>query len=516
MRRYRRRPSPPRSRRRSWRPYLAAIADQRWADAEALWCPEYLADSKRLGITYLDQPCAWDLASAPVLARADLRAGRVGTEVDVVRRTDERAEVVVQLRAGDQTLSSRYGLTRDGDTWQLTNPIWLAGRSWPEYTTDYCRLFVQHAGLLNDVALNELDRFVVETAAQLGVGEDRLADLHRIKVPYYLADEATVAELTGYPTKGMADLAGGAVISSHFPHFHELAHLLVNWSVGEVPLYTLPWLQEGVACRLGGRWGRSPEVILYMGWVNLDMQMVTTADILTWSGFRQAPTGPNATYGVSALLCELVIGEAGWPALLDLYRKLSGGLEVVAGWTERRVADAVGCACGWTDPTTVPALTDSVLRHSRCWRRCGIVPGPPADAPPAELITEADGVRIRRVGPALEVSVGGDTWPIVLLFDDRSGTPRGRTAPGVSTLFQEHLPDADWQGERWGLVCRPRNVGFYDWGTNRLLGTWVADFSGDVLPTDEHGRLVFSLVGPNDRSDGPAWSQDLVVRVVRP
>ena len=496
--------------------YLSAIGDQRWDEARALWSPEYLADSKRLGITYLDQPCAWDLASAPVLARQALRDGTAVATCDLVEQDDATATVLVQVRSADTTHVTRYGLLHAGDTWQLVNPIWLAGRSWSEHTTDYCRLYVQRDGLLNDIALAELDRFVAETVRCQGAGDDRLAELRRVKIPYYLADEATVAELTGYPTKGMADLAAGAVISSHFPHFHELAHLLVNWALKEVPLYTLPWLQEGVACRLGGRWGRSPEVILYMGRVNLDLAMVTPAEVLTWSGFRQAPAGPDATYGAGALLCDLVVSEAGWPALLDLYRAQSGDLAAVSGWTDHRVADAVGRACGWTGPTTVPALIDSVVRHSERRRRCGIVPGPPVDASSAAVVTEADGVHIRRAGSVLEVAVAGETWPVVLVLDDRPPDHRQRPAQGASTLFQEYLPDTDWRGERWGLVCHRRSVGFYDFGTNRLMGTWVADFSGEILPADESGRLVFTLAGPDPRPGGPIWPEDLGVRVVRP
>ena len=75
--------------------------------------------------------------------------------------------------------------------------------------------------------------------------------------------------LTGHDAHGMTNFQFDAIISRHLPHTHELVHMLYNFAQEDLPLFTLPVLQEGLACCLGGRWGKSPDVINYWGNVSV-------------------------------------------------------------------------------------------------------------------------------------------------------------------------------------------------------------------------------------------------------
>ena len=493
--------------------YAAAVAGGQWTVARNLWWPDYLAEAAALGIRYRGQPCPWDLASPLLLQRLALRTGEATREVAPAVVDGDEAAVVVRVLVDGRGQDQTYGLIRAQGSWHLCGRIWLAGRHWPTRRTRTCLVHVQRPELLTDAACTALDAFVAETAARAGADPRRLASLASTPIPYYLADDETVAALTGYPTRGMADLAGGAVISSHFPHFHELAHLVVNWSLQDVPLYTSPLLQEGLACRLGGRWGRAPAVILYTGWFHLDQGLLTVEEVLTRDGFLATPAGPDGAYGVGALVCDLVRTEAGWPAVMDLYRSLSGDLDEVAGLGAGEVAAAVGRACGWPVPPTPAALADSVARRAARWRRCGIRPGglSAGRVVRAALTAAEGGASARLAGDELELTVAARSWPAVLLLEDRPAQARERAGEGGSVLFREQLPGRDWDGVRWGVVCRPTTCSFYDYVTNRVLGIWVADFSGEApLTATAAGELVFTVDLPPGVGDGLAAGGALI------
>ncbi len=212
-----------------------------------------------------------------------------------------------------------------------TERIGAGGADWPVIETRFFRIHHQPEVVPSAVAMAELDRFTAATAGKVGFSTEDLADLESTRLDYYLCDDATVQRLTGYPTKGMADLRGRAVISSHFPHFHELAHLLVDMTFEETPLQTLPVVQEGLACLLGGRWGRSPEVVLYTGWVNDHFGMGSLDEVLTQEAWNSFGGGADVAYPLGALLCETVRREAGWAGVMELNRKVAGSAESTAG-----------------------------------------------------------------------------------------------------------------------------------------------------------------------------------------
>jgi hypothetical protein len=282
----------------------------------------------------------------------------------------------------------------------------------------------------------------------------------------------------------MADLRGRAVISSPYPHFHELAHLLVDMTFTETPAQTLPVVQEGLACLLGGRWGRSPQVVLYTGWVNDHFGMGTLADVLTqeaWNGFGG---GSDVAYPLGALLCEAVRRQAGWAGVMELNRRVAGSAEKVAGLDEKTIRGHINRICGWTenDDSLEKAMAQVMAEN----KRCGILPGGPwpgagvAIAPAAFFATGEE-------GPIFKVEASA--CPLFVLSQADPGS-------SASTLFQEHLPANTYRGQRWGLRVSPETISLYDFATNQLLGLWVAGFTDEPdACAGPRETLVFRLEG---------------------
>ena len=293
------------------------------------------------------------------------------------------------------------------------------------------------------------------------------ADLH---LDYYLCDDATVQQVTGYPTKGMADLAGRAVISSHFPHFHELVHLLVYAAQDDPPAQTLPLIQEGLATLLGGRSGRAPEVVLFMGWLSQSMQPMDWHRALTQRGFHEVPGGADATYPLGAMVCELMRRELGWPGVLELNERLSGSLEFVSGLSVEDVLGTMGKLNGQGLGRMPVWLSDGLHESWNRNRRCGIVPP-------------------GRTGGGQVFTVRADSFPVYLL------SPADDHENAVSSTWEEHfIGQQPYRGQRYGLRVSPDDIALYDYATNQLLAIWVAGFTSEFgACSPEEGVVSFGL-----------------------
>ncbi len=447
-----------------------------------LWSPEYLAACSRLDINYAESSASFDLASPLHTYLKELRRGKLRLQVGAADIDGEGFVVPVQLVGGPAAPPFHYAVVPVGDDWKLAGRIWAAGRTWPRFESEFVAYHCQDEKLLTAPARQALDRYVADTAALLAVSPERLDDLRRHKILYYLADEETVARLTGYPTKGMAELATGSVISSHFPHFHEVAHLLLNYALEEAPLLPLPLLQEGTACLLGGRWGRAPRVIQYMGWVNHSMGLVELKDILTRDGFYAAASGPDATYAAGSVLCDLIVTEAGWPGLLELQTSLalSGEPRDAAA-----IAGEIARVCGWETDTPLALLQEKYEAWLPRFRRGGVEPG--ADA---GQLTGTE-VLIREVDDAFEFVVPGGDEPVAVL----PVSPSVGEKESHSSLFSEVLRGHTYAGQPVGLRCSSSSISVYDFAANRLVGVWVGDFSGEPQGAGSGaGQIVFRVM----------------------
>jgi len=367
-----------------------------------------------------------------------------------------------------------------------TEAIRRAGADWPIHETRFFRIHHQPALLPAEVACTELDRFTAETAVKVGHSAATIAELEAAKLDYYLCDDVTVQELTGHPTKGMADLRGRAVISSHFPHFHELAHLLVDMTFAETPAQTLPVVQEGLACLLGGRWGRSPEVVLYTGWVNDHFGMGSLEDVLTQEAWNRFGGGVDVAYPLGTALCEAVRREAGLPGVMELNRRVAGSAGKVARLSDLDIRGLIAQICGGDRGQDLAMALGRVMADQK---RCGILPGGEwrQTGPATSLETGSATAQVRKHKGGWIWKIRALDYPIFVLAEAGSGAAR-------SPLFTEHLPGHTYHGERWGLRISPETVSFYDFGTNQLVGLWVAGFTEEPGGLDSpDGALIFRL-----------------------
>ncbi len=357
-----------------------------------------------------------------------------------------------------------------------TQQILNGAKSWPIVETQFFIIHYHPETPPEELARAQLDAFVVDTLCKLDPSESLQPQLETDKLEYYLCTDLMVQKLTGYPTKGMADLSGRAVISSHFPHFHELAHLLIDLLMSERPQQILPVVQEGSACLLGGRWGRSPDTILFTAWVQHNFSMGDLEDVLTYEGFHSNPQGTDVAYPLGAVLCDLVRREVGWSGVLELNRQLSGSPEIIRSLSKSQILEIIAGICGWENGDSAAKLQKKVDSLWAGYRRCGIEPATEANHQEfeMEIVSDTGSARLFSGEVAKTIEVNSRERLVFLLSPPTQN-------PGFSSqIFADHFPGKEYLGEHYGLRCEPDNISLYDYASNQLLATWVAGFTQEM------------------------------------
>ncbi len=456
--------------------YLDFLERGERGSAESCWLAGELEQSRRLGIHFTDEELKVDCASPLLPLLPDIRTGRYSIEVEEIRLDgNDRARITLVVRGGEIEPRIQYEAKLTEHGWRLASPLMLDASHWPVIETRFLRVHCDEPSRLNSIALAEADSFVLATARLLSIGAARLVLLERDKIDYYLCTDEQILELSGFRTHGITNLALDAVLSVHLPHHHELAHVLINFALADVPILVLPALQEGFAVAVGGRWEKSPEVVLELGAYLMEQDPGAIDDLFTESGFRDKIGMPDISYPMSGLLVRSLIETAGAERFLEIYRESAGARKT--GAAELLFPDV-------SDPARL--LRDYA----------GRLPSSGIDPPGGEL-SGSPSLTLRTSGMTITIWGLGVDWEFEVRF--RGGKPAGAIlfTPGnvpvdttyKSDLYSRHFPDRIYQGEHYALRFDTKEAGLYDYYVNRLEAKYVKSFR----PSErywEHGRGI--------------------------
>jgi hypothetical protein len=454
--------------------YLQALVAEDWEKAETYWLPEEIRTSKRLGIAYTGTKVKYDCASPVISALEGIRSEDVKVSVTEIIHHDDWAQMSVQLTTpGDSAKVSYYLMKSEGD-WRLVSPLFIHTRNWRKHDTRYFTVRFSDASLINKHALEELDRFVVSVGKYLVLSPLEMQRLEEEKIDYYLCGEEETKKLTGFSTPGMTNLQSDAIVSRHLPHYHEMVHLLMNYALKELPLYTLPCFQEGIAVCLGGRWGKSPGVIFQIGHFTLAQEIFQLEDVLSYDGFHRKVNNPDFSYPLSGIFVKFLIERFGMERFRPLYRGLSGAEATVRAFSVEDVQSKVSkiCEMSWVD------IGNEFAGYWEQFEFSGLVPGGYLVPNEPMMIVKSAGLyaQVWDLDDAYLFGIRAmtDTPSGVILMKDSSWSVAESYR---SRLFAEHLPDAPYDGEVYGIQFSADDVGLYDYYTNNLVAKYVSSFS---------------------------------------
>jgi len=465
--------------------YLTALKANDLSKAISCWTDEAILESGRLGIVFTDVSPKYDNASVVVTHIAALRKGEATVSCGAVTPHNGWAELPVIVKSGRDSVLTTYYFEEQKGEWKISAPLFIHSRGWKTRNTRYTELHYRDSTLLNDYAIEKLDSFIYSVSMKMGMSEDRQAGLQQVKIPYYLGDKDDVKALTGFETFGMTNLQFDAVVTQYLPHPHELTHLLIDYVLKEQPLYTLPFLQEGLACCFGGRWGKSVAVIDQMGCYLLENEVVQLDSVLTWRGFYQSVGMSDLTYPVSSEFVGFLIEEGGFEKFLEFYRAGSGTPDSLMKLTVKDIHESAELIYG----TKWPVLMTQFEEYRKQRTFSGLEPGGEMNGVPIIKLEEGgnsvkvcDGENAYTV--KCRLTKPGEFVTLVLTMLEQDSTSY------KSKLFAEHFPGSQRRGEISGIRFNSREAGFYDYRTNTLEAKYVMAFNPSESYWDEKDETV--------------------------
>lgn len=454
--------------------YLQAVLRNDWPEARDLWMPGDVGDSERLEISYTDVPFKGDCASLLVLERRRIESGQIEAFVGDITVEGTSAQIPFLLQIGEETAVTQYHAVHTRNGWRFTSPVSALSAGWDRRSTEFLDLHIQPSRPISEEAIRALDRFVGEACVRLGVSPDRIDLLRARKLGYYLCDESNVDRIVGATTRGAAWLPSDAVVTSEPCHLHELAHLLVNFARKDLPLYTMPFLQEGVAVALGGRWGRSSGVMQGLGKFTLQSGMLSIEELFSWQEFRDQAA--DWTYAPSGVFAGFLLDSLDSEQFLRLYGQLSGPWSELQQMSRSTVQEAI-CTAAKTDWATLQSRFSDYLEALPCG---AIVP---ADSCIGERAAHWQGDSVTATASTgnsficWDIDAPATTLSFAVLFLESAPSGRPTEPTGASSrLFAEQFPERVYNGEVMAIVFAPGEIGVYDFRTDLLVAKFIDSF----------------------------------------
>jgi len=440
------------------------VRDLLWQrDSLASWFdPAGLASSHRFGIVY-------EGVDHKILIACDVGdsvRGRISREppgYSLALDTVDERHALLTLTLDRFGVKNRYYF--EGN--RCVSTLAYLARKWSVVGSDFFRFHLGDSSRFNTYCIAQLESFVRRMAGELQLTDQDLRTLRDQKIDYYLCrDESEIERLTGYRARGMYNLAYDAIVSTYPAHFHELTHLLVNFKLRRLPLYTHPFLQEGVAVACGGRGGMEPGVLLSLGSFLFRSGFVDDSTLLDKKEFGQLDA--SLTYPASALYTRYLIGTMGMGKYLELYRTHSG----VAGdpAVTRITADELGGDSAWQSYVRMSASNEAIaIDHA------------PVDA---RLVLEDPTTRVTEDSARYYFQLSGS---VLVPSEEVFPTYRSRK-------FEELFPGKTYRGEKYLIRVNEEEVAVYNLFTDNLLASYAASFT---IPPKQvprsGGRFSFSI-----------------------
>ncbi len=456
--------------------YFRSIKNGDFASARNFWHSNALKRADRLNIQYNNIPLKIDCASPAILYMEQIQNEIVNWEIGECREIEENFQVCdAAFITGGDTLIQPYYIEYDNNNARLIKSQDVFARDWAIVQTDYVRIHYNDSSLINEYAVKELDHFIDDASEVLEISSGRMELLRSEKIDYYLCNVDDFENITGHHAHGLYVIPSDAIITRHLPHRHELAHFLINYKLETLDLFTIPLLQEGFATAIGGRWEKSNDVILQLGYHLHSQNLIHLDSMLTRDDFYRS--GPaDMTYPMGGLLVNMIIDELGMKNFLVIYRSLSGTGEEVAGIDSETIKTTIAGAFGWEWTEFLDHFSSYVNKYNSIG--ITIVDSLPSEEP--YFTTEDDYVvhKIWNENETYIIEISSDliltTFNIFFIDKNSDISPEYR-----STLFKDMLADYNsFSGQRYGIISITSDLGVYDFYTNELLAKYIPDFYG--------------------------------------
>ena len=348
----------------------------------------------------------------------------------------------------------------------ISKPTYYS-RDWVRLKSKYFVFHTSDSSLLNEYSINRLDSFVENMLELLNCSDGEIRKLKDEKIHYFLCqDDSEIINLTGYSARGLYYIANDFIISTFNSHFHEISHLLINYKIKSLSLFTQPLLQEGFAVALGGRGGKEPNVILDMGSFLVKSNFLDYKMLLSKATFYQY--NASMSYPVAGLYVRFLIKSIGIEKYLELYTKYSSS----------------------NDEIDKVSISSDDLPASIEWEN--YYKNFDSNLISISIIDQKDFPVI--VNENEEFSIYANDCAYLIKIKNTIGIKSKDIINYNSTLFTELFPNSIYKGEKYIISANAEEVSIYNLLTNNLVAKYVQGFSIDNKSVQqENGYYVFSV-----------------------
>ena len=426
---------------------------------ESFVFPEELAISKRLGIQYEGVNNKFLISyEIPAEIVADIKNKQINYNIDIQNLDDVYS--ILNFKVSAKNFKTKYYFKNEF----LISPPYFYYNNWQKIESEHFIFYVSDTEYFNQYSIEILESFISEIFVAMNYTEEEILLLKKEKIIYLLCkDEDEIEKLTSYKARGMCNLAYDYLITTYNCHYHELVHLLMNCKMKKLPLYTHPFLQEGLAVALGGRGGKEPEVILNLGHFILSSGFINYTELFNASNFKNYDA--SMSYPVSGLYIKFLLSLYSFENFVELYRKYSS-----ANVSQTMIS-----------PNDLPAFSKwenflneylsnsiSVDFNEENYR----------------LLTENDFYYLKGKDDKYLVSSKGS------FLISTPDSPENYK----SNIFQEYYPELEYKGEKYLLRINDNEIAVYNLFTNNLIANYVSGFTLDMKPVpNENNFYKFSI-----------------------
>jgi hypothetical protein len=368
------------------------------------------------------------------------------------------------------------------------SPVTYYSKDWATKTSKYFIFKISEPKYFNDYCINKLDEFVDSIAVLLEFTEQEKKLLEEEKIYYVLCrDEKEIERVTGFNTRGIYITAFDEVVTTYNTHYHELAHLLINYKLKTLSLYTLPFFQEGFAVAVGGRGGMAKRVVLDIGYYLHNSGFLTYDSIITNEGFYKEDA--SLTYPVAGFYNAFLLKEMGTGAYVELYKKVNGDLNFI----QLLKADNLILPGG-----TFVNFLDNYGMYSTVYVNAGDTNKPRLLLPDGtEVIMRGSPGDFMKVNSYYKFIVNS---PFLFSPEDKD-----LYKDYISKKNKDVLDDEDKIGNwppKYGIVCDSLSIRLYNFYTNEVIASYSTGFSIDQnfvpFSNDNYSFFINESVFEND------------------
>jgi hypothetical protein len=409
--------------------------------------------SNRLGIEYEGVNnkylISYDIED---VIKNNIKRGELDYAIETVNLEDNYSKIILSI----QEMSYQKEFYLKGG--KYISPISYHTRGWKEIESEHFRFLISDTTLFNSYCIDNLENYFLKIARLLDFGDRRLKGIEAHKIYYILCkDEEEIELLTGFNIRGTYNLA------------YDLLHLLINFKLQRLPLYTHPFFQEGFAVSHGGRGGKEPEVILGIGSFLYNSKMLDYSSLLSREDFYQFDA--SLSYPASGLYNKFLIEQIGMEKYLELYQKYSGTadevgkMEIPENELPRRAT--------WEE-----FLAKYSQKKAIDFKRSGIQ---------AQLIYDGASAKIFEDSQSYYFHMR-DT---LLIGNDTMGKEY------QSKKFHEVFENRKYRGEKYLILANANEISIYNLFTNNLIANYVSSFSETYSPVPSENGLYYFGVRKN-------------------